>query len=57
MFKLENENKIDYNLQAYYPRVAANRWLAMRLELIGNFAIFAAAIFAIVDSEKTNAGP
>jgi ABC-type multidrug transport system fused ATPase/permease subunit len=42
--------------QAYYPRMAANRWLAMRLELIGNFSIFAAAVFAIEASQDTKAG-
>lgn len=34
LFVSENENKVDYNLQAYYPSVSANRWLAMRLEFL-----------------------
>ena len=47
-FALENEWRVDANLQAYFPSVSANRWLAVRLELIGSFVILAAGGFAIV---------
>lgn len=47
-FALENEWRVDANLRAYFPSVNANRWLAVRLEFIGSFIIFAAASFAIV---------
>merc|ERR1712172_287263 len=39
---------VDSDHQAYYPSVAANRWLAIRLEFIGNCLIGAAALFCAV---------
>jgi ABC-type multidrug transport system fused ATPase/permease subunit len=51
LFVSENENKVDYNLQAYYPSVSANRWLAMRLEFLGNCIIFFAAVFAVIEDD------
>ena len=39
---------MDANLRAYFPSINANRWLAVRLEFIGSFIIFAAASFAII---------
>ena len=47
-FALENEWRVDANLRAYFPSMNANRWLAVRLEFIGSFIIFAAASFAII---------
>ncbi|KAF1850923.1 multidrug resistance-associated protein 1 [Cucurbitaria berberidis CBS 394.84] len=47
-FELENEWRVDANLRAYYPSISANRWLAVRLELIGSVIILAAAGFAII---------
>lgn len=47
-FVLENEWRVDANLRAYFPSINANRWLAVRLEFIGSFIIFAAAGFAII---------
>ena len=47
-FSLENELRVDTYLSAYFPSISANRWLAVRLEFIGSFIIFAAAGFAIV---------
>jgi len=47
-FELENEWRVDANLRAYFPSISANRWLAVRLELIGSVIILAAAGFAII---------
>ena len=47
-FSTKNKTMVDQDHQAYYPSVAANRWLAIRLELIGNFLIGAAALFCAV---------
>lgn len=54
-FALENEWRVDANLRAYFPSINANRWLAVRLEFIGSFIIFAAASFAII-SVATGSG-
>jgi len=47
-FSGKNKKMVDLDHQAYYPSVAANRWLAIRLELIGNALIGAAALFCAV---------
>ncbi len=38
---------MDENQICYYPTVVANRWLAMRLEVIGNLLILFASLFAV----------
>ncbi|XP_064405659.1 multidrug resistance-associated protein 1-like [Halichondria panicea] len=45
-FMLESQSRVDYNQIAYYPSICANRWLAIRLEFVGNLIIFFAALFA-----------
>jgi ATP-binding cassette subfamily C (CFTR/MRP) protein 1 len=47
-FEQENEWRVDANLRAYFPSINANRWLAVRLELIGSVIILASAGFAII---------
>jgi ATP-binding cassette subfamily C (CFTR/MRP) protein 1 len=47
-FSSENEWRVDANLRAYFPSINANRWLAVRLELIGSVIILASAGFAII---------
>jgi ATP-binding cassette subfamily C (CFTR/MRP) protein 1 len=44
---------VDYNLLAYYPSIVANRWLAVRLELVGNFIVLCSALFAAVFRDST----
>jgi ATP-binding cassette subfamily C (CFTR/MRP) protein 1 len=46
-FLLGLERRLDYNTRAYYLYVASNRWLAMRLELVGAFTVFLAMLFAV----------
>ena len=51
--------QIDRNLQAYFPSFSCNRWLAVRIELIGSFLIFSAAqlsVLALVRSRNISAG-
>lgn len=55
-FTLENERRIDDNQKCYYPTIVSNRWLGIRLELIGNIFIMFAAIFAIVSRGSLDPG-
>ncbi|XP_053612783.1 multidrug resistance-associated protein 1 isoform X6 [Plodia interpunctella] len=55
-FVKESERGVDHNQECYYPSCIANRWLAVRLEMIGNLIIFFAAIFAVLGRETTYAG-
>lgn len=47
-FILESERKVDLNQVSYYPGIISNRWLAVRLEMIGNLIIFFAALFTVL---------
>ncbi len=47
-FEHENEWRVDANLQAYFPSISANRWLALRLEFIGAVVILAAAGLPVI---------
>lgn len=47
-FISESEKRIDLNTMSYNPTVSANRWLALRLEFIGNCLVLAASVFSIV---------
>jgi len=55
-FIFESERKVDENQIAYYPSIMANRWLAIRLELIGNLMTFAAALFAVLARDTISSG-
>ncbi|KAJ3391487.1 hypothetical protein HDU84_005862 [Entophlyctis sp. JEL0112] len=46
-FVATNEQRVDYNMRAYYPSVSSNRWLAVRLEFIGTLIVFGSAMFAV----------
>ena len=46
-FVAENEGRLDRNQECYFPSVSCNRWLAVRLELMGSVLIFAAATLAV----------
>nr|QUF59452.1 ATP-binding cassette transporter Abcc1-7 [Brachionus angularis] len=50
------ENNIDENLVYYYCNTASNRWLALRLEIIGNLITILAAFFAIINRDNLSAG-
>uniref|UniRef100_A0A182NES5 ABC-type glutathione-S-conjugate transporter n=1 Tax=Anopheles dirus TaxID=7168 RepID=A0A182NES5_9DIPT len=47
-FMNESEQRVDYNQLTSYPSIIANRWLAVRLELVGALVVFFAALFAMV---------
>uniref|UniRef100_A0AAG5CWJ4 ABC-type glutathione-S-conjugate transporter n=2 Tax=Anopheles atroparvus TaxID=41427 RepID=A0AAG5CWJ4_ANOAO len=47
-FMKESEYRVDYNQVVTYPTILANRWLGVRLEIIGSLVILFAALFAIL---------
>ncbi|XP_048480556.1 multidrug resistance-associated protein 1 isoform X3 [Plutella xylostella] len=47
-----SERGVDHNQECYYPSCIANRWLAVRLEMIGNLIIFFAAVFAVLGKQS-----
>lgn len=53
-FRFLNQTRIDRNLRAYHPSVNANRWLAVRLELLGSFIILGASGLAILSLKSGN---
>ncbi|RXN01990.1 Multidrug resistance-associated protein 1 [Acipenser ruthenus] len=55
-FIRESDNRVDHNQKAYYPSIVANRWLAVRLEFVGNCIVLAAALFAVVARDSLSPG-
>uniref|UniRef100_A0A665VH35 ATP-binding cassette, sub-family C (CFTR/MRP), member 2 n=1 Tax=Echeneis naucrates TaxID=173247 RepID=A0A665VH35_ECHNA len=55
-FLKHNEITIDENLKNVYPWIVSNRWLAIRLEFLGNLVVFFAALFAVVSRNSLNSG-
>uniref|UniRef100_A0A0G4EZM3 Uncharacterized protein n=1 Tax=Chromera velia CCMP2878 TaxID=1169474 RepID=A0A0G4EZM3_9ALVE len=47
-FVVDNDTKLDINNRAYYMSQEANRWLAIRLEFVGNAATSFCALLCIV---------
>lgn len=47
-FKKESESRVDYNQRMSYPSIVANRWLAVRLEMVGALVVLFAGLFAVL---------
>ncbi|RCN49285.1 ABC transporter, ATP-binding protein [Ancylostoma caninum] len=50
-FRNNSGNIVDAFIRCKYSNVVSNRWLAIRLEFIGNLVIFFAALFAVISKE------
>ncbi|EMP33031.1 Canalicular multispecific organic anion transporter 2 [Chelonia mydas] len=48
--------KVDENQKCYFPSIVSNRWLGIRIELIGNCVVLFAALFAVLSKNSLNAG-
>ncbi|XP_064172603.1 multidrug resistance-associated protein 1 [Anguilla rostrata] len=55
-FIRQNQDRVDRNQKAYYPSIVANRWLAVRLEFVGNCIVLFAALFAVMARDSLSAG-
>ncbi|XP_059009907.1 multidrug resistance-associated protein 1 [Mustela lutreola] len=51
-FIRQSDLKVDENQKAYYPSIVANRWLAVRLECVGNCIVLFAALFAVISRHR-----
>ncbi|XP_021203914.2 multidrug resistance-associated protein 1 isoform X3 [Bombyx mori] len=52
----ESNEKLDRNLAYCYAIVVGKRWLGFRLEFIGNFILFFAAMFAVLSRDTISSG-
>ncbi|KAM3726825.1 Multidrug resistance-associated protein [Dirofilaria immitis] len=48
----ESQDRLDKNIIIQYHSLVANRWLAVRLELVGNLIVFCSALFAVLYRES-----
>ncbi|XP_029433021.1 multidrug resistance-associated protein 1-like isoform X2 [Rhinatrema bivittatum] len=51
-----SDSKVDEHQKAYYPSIIANRWLAIRLEYVGNCIVLFAALFAVISRHSLSPG-
>ncbi|XP_007235405.2 multidrug resistance-associated protein 1 isoform X2 [Astyanax mexicanus] len=52
----ESDRRVDHNQKAYFPSIVANRWLAVRLEFVGNCIVTFAALFAVMARANLSPG-
>ncbi|KAK7930845.1 hypothetical protein WMY93_007240 [Mugilogobius chulae] len=55
-FLKHNEKTIDENLKSVYPWIVSNRWVAIRLEFVGNLVVFFAALLAVISRDSLDSG-
>ncbi|XP_053306512.1 ATP-binding cassette sub-family C member 2 [Spea bombifrons] len=55
-FLQHNEDTIDINQKSVYSWIVSNRWLAIRLEFVGNLTVFFAALFAVLARDTVDSG-
>lgn len=55
MFQQSNEVKLDDNIAAFFSLKAVDRWLSVRLEILGNLIVFSSALLATASTYKAGA--
>uniref|UniRef100_A0A8C0GNK0 Uncharacterized protein n=1 Tax=Chelonoidis abingdonii TaxID=106734 RepID=A0A8C0GNK0_CHEAB len=54
---LQHNNRImDINQKSVYSWIVSNRWLAVRLEFVGNLVVFSAALLAVITRDNLGSG-
>ncbi|KAE9548400.1 hypothetical protein FO519_008381, partial [Halicephalobus sp. NKZ332] len=56
-FLLESQKRVDNNLVCYYPSIVANRWLAVRLEFVGNLIVLLSALLGVLWRDSPGVTP
>ncbi|KAM5281161.1 ATP-binding cassette sub-family C member 2-like [Ctenodactylus gundi] len=51
-FIQQNKQVVNENLVCFYNNVISNRWLSVRLEFLGNFMVFFAALLAVLEGDS-----
>ncbi|XP_029344396.1 multidrug resistance-associated protein 1 isoform X2 [Acyrthosiphon pisum] len=55
-FTLQSEQIVDLNQSSYYPKIVADRWIALRVETIGSFIIFFTSLFSVLGRDTLSPG-
>ncbi|XP_033956822.1 ATP-binding cassette sub-family C member 2 [Pseudochaenichthys georgianus] len=55
-FLSHNTKTIDENLKSVYLWIVSNRWLAIRLEFLGNLVVFFSALLAVLSRDTLESG-
>ncbi|XP_060624168.2 ATP-binding cassette sub-family C member 2 [Anolis sagrei] len=55
-FLQHNEKIVDINQKSVYSWIVSNRWLAVRLEFVGNLVVFFAALLAVFAKDPLKSG-
>ncbi|XP_075790564.1 LOW QUALITY PROTEIN: ATP-binding cassette sub-family C member 2 [Pelodiscus sinensis] len=55
-FLQHNHGAVDTNQKSVYSWIVSNRWLAVRLEFIGNLVVFFAALLAVMTRDSLGSG-
>ncbi|CAK9296813.1 unnamed protein product [Gordionus sp. m RMFG-2023] len=55
-FLTESYRLVDENQMCFYPSLVSNRWLAVRLEFIGSFIVFLAALTIALNRDNIKPG-
>uniref|UniRef100_A0A8C6ZBI8 ATP binding cassette subfamily C member 2 n=1 Tax=Nothoprocta perdicaria TaxID=30464 RepID=A0A8C6ZBI8_NOTPE len=55
-FLQHNENTVDTNQKSVYSWIVSNRWLAVRLELVGSLVVFFSALLAVISKGTLEGG-
>ncbi|XP_010618468.1 canalicular multispecific organic anion transporter 2 isoform X1 [Fukomys damarensis] len=55
-FKVLSDLKVDTNQRSGYTYITSNRWLSIRVEFVGNCAVFFAALFAVIGRSSLSPG-